>query len=131
MQTFKLLSGLHAQKENGIIKTYKAGDTFQSPSNLLRHNKPGTKPKYAGINVIEESSDPFTKRSTESAQEFAKRLSELAQRAEAMAKEAALGVYATMSLDELKKHVEEEEIDIGDAETREQILDVLQSRASA
>jgi hypothetical protein len=128
---FKVLAGIHAQKEDGAIKTYKAGDIVEAPGNLLRHNKPGVQPKYGRLDAGEENPDPFVKRKDESHHDFAKRLSELAQKAEAMAKEAALGVYASMSLEELQKHVQEEEIDVGDATTREQLLEVLQSRASA
>lgn len=99
MPRFRLNSGIHS--EGG--KTYTPGDVFESASDLSAHNVRGDLPRYERVTS-----------------------SIALSHGEKPADRDPLGIHH-LSVPELKKWAENEEIDVGDATRKSQITKIIEN----
>jgi hypothetical protein len=121
-------------------KRYYQGDIVESDHDL-REEFPE---KFMLVDeLVVAQGSPFQRQPGETEEQFAERMVKIAERAKAAAAtggEAAEkskreknaiaedDTYTAMTIEELRKHAAEEEIDLGGARTRDQILRVLRSK---
>lgn len=132
---FKLLDGFHIgpHPDNPALdKTYERGEIIESPTDLTFMNVPGYRPKFEivperGV-VLPQGAHAFDP-SKESIEQFAERMRTLTINPGAPAIEPQQPVnLSDMNVEQLRRHAEEEEINIGKATTKEQLLAAIKGR---
>jgi hypothetical protein len=109
-------------KQNTV---YVAGDVFDSPHDLLKENTLAAKPKF-------ELAGPKAKLKYVGAPGYVKTEATKSVEESSPASNPSLGgTFSAMTVEELKRFAADEEIDLGKAKTKEQILEVIQQATSA
>ena len=120
----RLKEGMHIQNDkDGNEVTYVAPATFECENDLAKR----WPEKFERATFDEPPTDPFSQKSGETFAEYQRRLNDEMSKRVADAHQRQLSTLDTMSLEELRKHCAEEEIDISGAESREQVLEVVKA----
>lgn len=148
---FRVLQGLHIDtdpKNPGQDKIYAPGSIVSTPQDLVkRYNAPGSV-KFERVDeyAVDANYNPLHRRPDETPEEYRTRMSELANAAlEAATAEITTSsqeegeneslsaspeqVLETMTVDELTKHAQEEEIDLQGATKKKDIIRIIKNAA--
>ena len=123
---FKVLEGKHIEgghndgKGNRVPGTvYSRGDVVETKDNLLRFNSGARRPKFEKLDdaapITQQSATPQAKPSTPHSP------------AVAVKNQMAFATLESMSVAELQKYCEGEEIDLGRAKSKDEILKVIKA----
>lgn len=137
---YRILVGRHHERKNPNEKgiTYKAGenDIFESEKDMLKKNGIGGIAKFEEVaGSTQTVQNPWMRMDGETAKQFAERMRRLADEAEKTAEEESKQAhtkteetgtpYEDMTIDELKKLANEEEINIKGARTKDEIIKMI------
>lgn len=117
MPTYEVLAGRHAEGRGRTRKIYKKGDLFTTHVDMeARFNRPGFPPKYRRVEGVLPSqklgSLPNVPQNIPPAQTH------------------GMDTLEGMTVEELRKYAAEEEIDLGPAKTKAQILEAIKASVS-
>lgn len=115
---YRLLAGQHIQTDtDGKERKHVQGEVFESEQDLLHHNAMGMRPKFEQVDRL----TPIG---------FAQAPQQSSSVATANLTDKEFDTLKVMSVDELKKWSKEEEINLGTAKTKEEILKTIKEQVA-
>jgi hypothetical protein len=131
---YKLLDGFHvgpSPDNPAQDRMYERGEIIDSPTDLTFMNVPGYRPKFelqtARGDVLPRGSHAFDP-TKESIEQFAERMKSLTIGPGMPATQQPSTNLNDMTAEQLRQHAEEEEIPVGSAKTKEQLLAAVKGK---
>lgn len=109
MPVYRLLRGVHSEgtNEDDSPKIYRPDDEFFSKNDLMKHNRPGQPPRFALVSGKSPDGPSPQEEAGDQKEEGRKSLEE-------------------MTVPELLKLAKDNEVDLGDARKKDEIIAALQ-----
>lgn len=127
---YRLLVGQHIENIPGteIEATYSAGDTFESASNLERFNSPGHSPKFERLQDDVKVGPKSRVKATPTPEQLPEVQTQLNDEEST---DEATDTLESMSVAELYKFAKENDIDLGRARKKNELIEVIRKASES